>query len=87
MSALCDPMDSNPPGPSVHGILQARTLEWVAMPSSIASPRLRDRTYISYISWIGGGFFTTRATCALLQMHMLKSQSLFGNKVIAHVII
>ena len=28
---LCDPMDSSPPGSSVHGVLQARTLEWVAM--------------------------------------------------------
>ena len=32
--ALCDPMDCSPPGSSVHGIFQARTLEWVAMPSS-----------------------------------------------------
>ena len=31
---LCDPMDCSPPGSSVHGILQARILEWVAMPSS-----------------------------------------------------
>ena len=31
---LCDPMDCNLPGSSVHGILQARMLEWVAMPSS-----------------------------------------------------
>ena len=31
---LCDPMDCSPPGSSVHGILQARVLEWVAMPSS-----------------------------------------------------
>ena len=31
---LCDPTDCSPPGSSVHGILQARTLEWVAMPSS-----------------------------------------------------
>ena len=31
---LCDPMDRSPPGSSVPGILQARTLEWVAMPSS-----------------------------------------------------
>ena len=30
----CDPMDCSPPGSSVHGILQARTLEWVAMPSA-----------------------------------------------------
>ena len=31
---LCDPMDCSPPGSSVHKILQARVLEWVAMPSS-----------------------------------------------------
>ena len=31
---LCDPMDGSPPGSSVHRILQARVLEWVAMPSS-----------------------------------------------------
>ena len=31
---LYDPMDCSPPGSSVHGILQARILEWVAMPSS-----------------------------------------------------
>ena len=34
---LCDPMDCTPPGASVYGILQARTLEWVAMPSSRGS--------------------------------------------------
>ena len=31
--AFCDPMDCSPPGPSVHGILQARTQEWVAISS------------------------------------------------------
>ena len=31
---LCDPMDCSPPGSSVHGLLQARILEWVAVPSS-----------------------------------------------------
>ena len=35
---LCDPMGSSPRGSSVHGILQARTLEWVAMPSSRRFP-------------------------------------------------
>ena len=34
---LCDPMDCNTPGSFVHGILQARILEWVAMPSSRGS--------------------------------------------------
>ena len=32
--ALCNPMACNPPGSSVHGILQARILKWIAMPSS-----------------------------------------------------
>ena len=34
---LCDPMDYSPPGPTVQGILQARILKWVAMPSSRGS--------------------------------------------------
>ena len=45
---LCDPMDCNPAGSSVHGILQARMLEWVAMPSSRASSR--GRTLVSDVS-------------------------------------
>ena len=36
---LCDPMDCSPPGSSVRGILQARTLEWVAVPSPRGPPR------------------------------------------------
>ena len=40
--SLCDPMDCSPPGSSVHGILQARILEWVAMPSSRVSFQPRD---------------------------------------------
>ena len=35
---LCDPMDSSPPGSSVYGILQARILEWVAIPFSRGLP-------------------------------------------------
>ena len=50
---LCDPMDLSPPGSSVNGILQARILEWVAMPSSRRSSELRDRTRVSYVSCIG----------------------------------
>ena len=41
---LCDPMDHSPPGSSVHGILQAKILEWVAMPSSKGSSQPRDWT-------------------------------------------
>ena len=50
---LCNPMDCSPPGSSVHGILQARILEWVAMPSSRGSSQPRNRTLVSYISCIG----------------------------------
>ena len=42
---LCNPMDCSPPGSSVREILQARILEWVAMPSPRASSRPRDRTH------------------------------------------
>ena len=41
---LCDPMDCSSPGSFVHGILQARILEWVAIPFSRGSSRLRDKT-------------------------------------------
>ena len=44
---LCDPMDCTPPGSSVRGILQARTLEWVSMPSSREPFQHRDQTCIS----------------------------------------
>ena len=50
---LCDPMDHSLLGSSVHGILQARILEWVAMPSSRGSSPPRDRTQVSYVSCIG----------------------------------
>ena len=52
---LRDPMDCSPPGSSVHGILQARTLEWTAMPSSRGSFQPRDQTCISCVA---GEFFT-----------------------------
>ena len=53
---LCHPMDYSPPGPSVHGILQARILEWVAISFSRGYFRPRDQTCVSYIA---GSFFTT----------------------------
>ena len=46
---LCDPMDCSPPGSSVHGILQTRILEWVAISFSKGSSWPRDRTCISCI--------------------------------------
>ena len=47
------------PGFSVHGILQARILEWVAMPHSRGSSWPRDRTQVFFISSTAGRFFTT----------------------------
>ena len=48
---LCDPMDGSPPGSSVHGILQARILEWVAISFSRGSSQLRDQTH-SLLPWM-----------------------------------
>ena len=48
---LCDPMDCSPPGSSVHGILQARILEWVAMPSSRRSSQPRAWIHVSSSFW------------------------------------
>ena len=44
---LCDPMDCNPPGSSVHGILQERILERIAIPFSRGSSQPRDQTCIA----------------------------------------
>ena len=56
---LCNPMDYSPPGSSVHGILQARILEWVAILFSRGSSWLRDPTQVYHIA---GRFFTIGAT-------------------------
>ena len=47
---LCDPVDHSPPGSSVHGILQARILEWVDISFSRGSSWPRDRTQVSHIA-------------------------------------
>ena len=49
----CNPKDCSPPGSSVHAILQARILGWVAMPFSRGSSWPRDLTHVSYVSCIG----------------------------------
>ena len=47
---LCDPMGCSPSGSSVHGILQARTQDWIPVPSSRGSSQSRDWTRVSCIS-------------------------------------
>ena len=54
---LCNPKDYSPSGSSVHGILQARILEWVAMPFSRTSSWPQGQTPVSCISCIGNCFF------------------------------
>ena len=72
MSNSLDPMDHSLPGSSVHGILQARILEWVTIPFSRGSPRPRDRIQVSFII---EGFFTiceseVAQSCPTLCNHM-----------------
>ena len=74
---LCNLMHSGPPGSSVHGIPQARILEWVAIPFSSRSPQHRNQIHISCVSCISwwvvyllshwGSLSTT-----LLKYHFLK---------------
>ena len=65
---LCKPMDY-----TVHGILQARILEWVAFPFSRGSSQPRDRTQVFHIA---GGFFTSWATKeALLREEITKFET------------
>ena len=71
---LWDPMDCSPPGSSLHRILQARILEWVAIPFSRGSSPPRDQNLFSRIA---GGFFTIWATREannyLVQLNKLKN--------------
>ena len=59
MSDSLNPMDCSPPGSSVHGIFQARILEWVAIPFSRGSSQPKDWTWVSHIV---GRFFAIWAT-------------------------
>ena len=52
---LCDPIDYSLPGSSVHGIVQARVLEWVAISFSRGASQLKNRTQVSCTA---GRFFT-----------------------------
>ena len=56
---LCDPINCSLPGSSVHGIFQARILEWVAIPLPKRSSQHRDWTQVSCIT---SRFFTVWAT-------------------------
>ena len=67
----CDSMDCNPPGSSVHGISQAKKLDWVTMLSSRGSSWPRDWTHVSCGSWTAGAFFTAEPPGSLSTQKML----------------
>ena len=67
---LCDPMDSRPPGSSIHGILQASILEWIATPFSRGSSRPRDQTRVSFISCTGRWILYHCATRSSIKMEI-----------------
>ena len=68
---LCDPMDCSPLGSSVLGILQARIMEWLAIPFFRGSSQNRDQTWVSCIA---DRFFNVRAT---REAQMLYNQHFF----------
>ena len=66
---LCSPMDCNPAGFSVDGILQARILEWVAMlpPGDLPNPGIKPASFRSSV--LAGGFLTISTTWVLCVDH------------------
>ena len=60
---LCDPMDCSPPGSSVHGIFQARVLEWAGISFSRRSSQPRDRTWVSPIADRCFTIWATKEAC------------------------
>ena len=64
---LCDAMDCSPPTSSIHGIFQARVLEWVAFSFSRGSSRPREQTQVS---WTAGWRFTLWATREAMSMNL-----------------
>ena len=69
---LCTPMDCSLPASSAHGLLQARILEWAAMPSSSGgSPQPRDQTWAFCLA---GGFLTPEPPGKASEVALLVSQ-------------
>ena len=74
---LFNPMDCSPPGSSVHGILQARILEWAAISFSRGSSWPRNQTHVFCIA---GGFFTVWARKYVNQMTVREVKGCFPEK-------
>ena len=74
---LCDPVVCSLPASSVHGISQARILEWIAISFSRESFQPRDQTHVSCVSCIAGGFFTL----SVIRKVVFYSQQMFKHFV------
>ena len=72
---MSDPMDCSLPGSSIHGIPQARILEWVAMPFSRGSSQPKDWIHVSYVCILvlASRFFTTSTTWEALEWVAISS--------------
>ena len=80
-SPFCDLMNGSLPGSSVHGILQARIVEWIAMLSSKESSQPRDQTHISYISCMNRQILyeeTSGEPSNFVTIMIIKLHTLFG---------
>ena len=85
---LCDAMDCSPAFSSVHGILQARILEWVAMPSSRGFSLPKDRTHVSYsLHWQVGSLSLTppgKPSIMYSYQKVTLQMALFQLKLLSH---
>ena len=78
---LCEPMNCSPPASSVHGILQARILEWVALSFSRGSSQPRDWTHISWIGrWILYHWATSEALAHNICLHFYRPTAHFPSE-------
>ena len=78
---LCNPMDCSPPGSPVHGILQARILEWVAISFSRGFFQPRDPAWVSCVSCIGRLIFSIlKKNANLKKRERKKERNAGGNE-------
>ena len=77
---LCNPLDYSPPGFSVHGILQARILEWVVIPFSRGSSQPRDWAWISYIAGLPGSSAGKESACSVGDLGLIAGLKRPGSK-------
>ena len=73
-AAFWDPMDRSPPGSSVHGILQARILEWVAISFSRGSSLTREQTRVHALQTIGQLYLSLEISWTIQSMDFFRPE-------------